>query len=217
MYFRSLKWKFLKSVLLVSHKHSYSNLGFQNPGQIANIPPYNLSLIFMWMTHTKKFFVTFPSHLLTPIYRPFFNSHCSTEVLAIRILRYFSYHRYLKSDNLQYNTLHRGAFCQFPFRWIYYYGSNKSTGKETGKMHLCELCSLSHDFLLPWVCTGLKIVSVVTKVDLMIICKSDLNTLQRMWKSRVTILGLLLSNFISNLVTDYIPKRRGEPSLFSFE
>ena len=22
-------------------------------------------------------------------------------------------------------TVHRGAFCQFPFRWIYYYGSNK--------------------------------------------------------------------------------------------
>ena len=35
--------------------------------------------------------------------------------------------------------LHRGAFCQFPFGWIYYYGSNKSTGKETGEMHFCEL------------------------------------------------------------------------------
>ena len=35
--------------------------------------------------------------------------------------------------------LHRSAFCQFPFLWIYYYGSNKSTGKETGKMHLCVL------------------------------------------------------------------------------
>ena len=34
-------------------------------------------------------------------------------------------------------TVHRGAFCQFPFRWIYYYSSNKSTGKETGKTHLC--------------------------------------------------------------------------------
>ena len=34
--------------------------------------------------------------------------------------------------------LHRGAFCQFPFRWIYYYGSNESTRKETVKMHLCE-------------------------------------------------------------------------------
>ena len=27
------------------------------------------------------------------------------------------------------NALHRGAFCQLPFRWIYYYGSNESTGK----------------------------------------------------------------------------------------
>ena len=33
-------------------------------------------------------------------------------------------------------TLHRGEFCQFLFRWIYYYGSNKFTGKETGKTHL---------------------------------------------------------------------------------
>ena len=23
------------------------------------------------------------------------------------------------------------AFCQFPLRWIYYYDSNESTGKET--------------------------------------------------------------------------------------
>ena len=35
--------------------------------------------------------------------------------------------------------VHRGAFCQFPFCWIYYYGSNKSTGKKTSKMHLCGL------------------------------------------------------------------------------
>ena len=30
-------------------------------------------------------------------------------------------------------------FCQFPFPWIYYFGSNKSTGKETGKTHLCAV------------------------------------------------------------------------------
>ena len=30
----------------------------------------------------------------------------------------------------------------FPFRWIYYYGSNKSTGKETGKMHLCAVVTV---------------------------------------------------------------------------
>ena len=37
------------------------------------------------------------------------------------------------------STLHRGVFCLFPFQWIYSYGSNKSTGKETSKMHLFTL------------------------------------------------------------------------------
>ena len=44
----------------------------------------------------------------------------------------------------QLTTLHKGAFCQFPFRWIYYYGSNESTGKETGKTHLCALVTTVH-------------------------------------------------------------------------
>ena len=38
-----------------------------------------------------------------------------------------------------YRALHRGALCQFSFRWIHYYSSNKSTGLETGKSHLCAL------------------------------------------------------------------------------
>jgi hypothetical protein len=36
-------------------------------------------------------------------------------------------------------AVHRGAFCQFPFRWIYYCHGGKSTGKKTGKMHLCAV------------------------------------------------------------------------------
>ena len=43
------------------------------------------------------------------------------------------------TPKLQFTPIHRGVFCQFGFRWIYYYGSNKSTGKETGKMHLCAV------------------------------------------------------------------------------
>ena len=39
-------------------------------------------------------------------------------------------------------SVHRGAFWQFPFRWIYYYSSNKSTGKETGKTHLCAVAGI---------------------------------------------------------------------------
>ena len=34
-------------------------------------------------------------------------------------------------------TQHRGAFCQFLFRWIYYCHNSESTGNETGKTHLC--------------------------------------------------------------------------------
>ena len=51
--------------------------------------------------------------------------------------------------------LHRGAFCQFLFLWIYYYGSNESTGKKTGKTHLCGL-------------SGLKSVSSKDKVQVII-------------------------------------------------
>ena len=36
-------------------------------------------------------------------------------------------------------TLHRGAFCQFLFRWIYYCHSSKFTGKKTGRTHPCDL------------------------------------------------------------------------------
>ena len=44
------------------------------------------------------------------------------------------------------SPLHRGAFCQSSFRWIYCYGSNKSTGKGTGKLHLCECMELKNVF-----------------------------------------------------------------------
>ena len=36
-----------------------------------------------------------------------------------------------------------GAFCQFLFRLIYYCHSSKSTGKETGKTHLCAVLKIS--------------------------------------------------------------------------
>ena len=40
-------------------------------------------------------------------------------------------------------ALHRGAFCQFPFQWIYHCHSSKSIGKETGKTHLCALVEIT--------------------------------------------------------------------------
>ena len=47
------------------------------------------------------------------------------------ILNYFSI------AEIQTKKLHIGAFCQFPFQWIYYWHSSKSTIEETGKTHLC--------------------------------------------------------------------------------
>ena len=41
--------------------------------------------------------------------------------------------------------LHIGAFLQFPFRWIYCCHTSKSTGKETGRTHLCGLPKTAQD------------------------------------------------------------------------
>jgi len=39
-------------------------------------------------------------------------------------------------------TVQSGAFCQFTFQWIHSYESNKSTGLETGKLHLFAVNNL---------------------------------------------------------------------------
>ena len=49
---------------------------------------------------------------------------------------------------LEIKTVHRGAFCQSSFRLIYYYGSNKSNRKETGKTYLCGLGQVNFESLL---------------------------------------------------------------------
>ena len=54
-------------------------------------------------------------------------------IIALTILHF------IKTCAKVTTALHRSAFCQFPFRWIYYCHSIKSTGKETGKMYLCAL------------------------------------------------------------------------------
>ena len=42
-------------------------------------------------------------------------------------------------SDFRVSPVHRDAFYQFLFRWIYCYDSNKFTGKETGKAHLCAV------------------------------------------------------------------------------
>ena len=59
---------------------------------------------------------------------------------------------FMKDLSSHFNAVHRGAFFQFLFRWIHYCHSSKSTGKETGKTHLCAVFSFfrpsSSSFLL---------------------------------------------------------------------
>ena len=46
----------------------------------------------------------------------------------VRNLRHiddFCFAQYFRRFKTFVQWMHRGAFCQFPFRWIYYYGSNK--------------------------------------------------------------------------------------------
>ena len=74
------------------------------------------------MSH-NRYFSSFCSHLSYPI---FYQS-------CVKIRKTFTYRKVASS------RLHRGAFCQFPFRWIYYCHSSKSTGTETGKTHICAV------------------------------------------------------------------------------
>ena len=76
--------------------------------------------------------------------------------------------------------LHRDAFCQFPFLWIYYYGSNKSTGKETGKTHLCAVTGQELFFAISYS----KLALTTFSVSVFFLCvnkhlvKFYLNTIQ---------------------------------------
>ena len=70
---------------------------------------------------------------------------------------------YLSLPLYHYAPLHRGVFCQFPFRWIYYYGSNKSTGNETDKN-------------AP-LCTGLRkvLVTYISRLKIFLVHIKELN------------------------------------------
>ena len=55
----------------------------------------------------------------------------------VQSMIWYSIHSIQRVVSFYFHRGLRDAFCQFPFRWIYYCHSNKSIGKETGKMHFC--------------------------------------------------------------------------------
>ena len=89
--------------------------------------------------------------------RPFIQFGCFAGAFYIAISRISDY-RHHPTDviagknksilglvlTIKITALHRGAFCQFSFWWIYYCHSSKSIGKETGKTQLCALWCDDH-------------------------------------------------------------------------
>ena len=65
-------------------------------------------------------------------------NHCSY-IDGSRCIPFIIINIQLRMQIICVSQLHKGTFCRSSFRYIYYYGSNKSTGKEAGKSHLCEL------------------------------------------------------------------------------
>ena len=132
-------------------------------------------------------------------------------------------------------TLHRGAFCQSSFRWIYYYDSNKSTGKETGKTHLC---ALSHSLRLRMPHTKQLILEFLSNDDvifcrfwkvLALLCSGSRRLINELsWVSLViyqqqqwagSFLGCLsgLANYIVDTVQDFLIKLGIKPRMHQWE
>ena len=88
-------------------------------GLLALANAFKVEIVREWVAKSQLFF---------------FGKSCS--YMAQIRQNHSTYHKVASS------RLHRCAFCQFSFWCIYYYGSNNSTRKETGKTHICEVyCS----------------------------------------------------------------------------
>ena len=73
-----------------------------------------------------------------------FSKIYKTHTMFVCLQRWYSIEQKSMQINPRHHyTVHRGAFCQFPFRWIYYCHSSKFTRKETGKTHSCAVVDLS--------------------------------------------------------------------------
>ena len=90
--------------------------------------------------------------------------------------------------------MHRGAFCQFPFRWIYYYGSNESTGKETGKTYLCAMAisKMSANVQLSMFFRMIEQEQLVWDTLVTIMCRNDELSSTMSWVGKI-------QNFLSYL------------------
>ena len=83
----------------------------------------------------------------------FLNSNSNTDCnsyIAFHLFRFESCRLFKNSCRVQ-TAVHRGAFCQFPFGWVYYYGSNKSIERKLAKHTSAVQCRLEKQMALDFV------------------------------------------------------------------
>ena len=101
---------------------------------------FDLDLVMISLLASKWQVLNFGMPIFQPLYE------VKLKASKFKVLTFWCQWRYHDqiSDIFHRNLpLHRGAFCQLSLWWSYYYGSNKSTRKETCKTHLCALHDLS--------------------------------------------------------------------------
>ena len=82
-------------------------------------------------------------------------------------------------------ALYGGAFCQFPFRWIYYCHSYKSIGKKTGTSVQCNVeIDYNLNNLIPVKCSLVMIAGLKTTSQVKILI---LKVILRIWPVLVHI------------------------------
>ena len=94
----------------------------------------NATGMFAFFGTVGYFFLKWHSYFTEPVRLPFCTSVCNTWTKD-NGRKFFMKEHYSLSSHLEQGgvcreilwstLLHRGVFCQFPFPWIYWYGSNK--------------------------------------------------------------------------------------------
>ena len=82
------------------------------------------------------------------------------------------------------SAVHRGASLKFPFPWIYGCHSGRSTGKETGKMHLCAgfgftVYLISHYYSITNECFSFCFTNIVDTIMNEVLMSFDYGKYQR--------------------------------------
>ena len=94
-------------------------------------PDTSKSVLFSWNSFRKFGCLTVQEYCIA--------LKCSKPVPSLKCWMLFCCHYNSMLTPIN-TTMHRSAFCQSSFWWIYYWrNSSISTGKETGKTHLCAM------------------------------------------------------------------------------